>query len=326
MRQWGEAGLLDWLRRTARHGPGTAIGIGDDCAMVQPPRGRHERLLLASDAMVEGVHFRLDWSTPAEIGWKLAAVNISDIAAMGGTPRWLTVSAALPAATPVATVKALFGGIRRCCAAYGVELVGGDITGSRSGMVLDAAITGTVDARHAVRRDGARAADVLVLLGECGQSAYALDCMRRGKRMAPALRRRHCAPRPLLREGQWCAQSGLVSAMTDLSDSLYEELDNLVTAHGQRAMVELFLLYRKDGPLAKLTDRQRVQYQLHGGEDYALLVAVPARHYNAFRCRYPRGLARPRAIGIVGSGGGGLDVRYENRPWTGNGREYAHFG
>ncbi len=325
MRQWGEAGLLDWLRRTARHGRDTGIGIGDDCAMVTPPRGRHERLLLASDAMVEGVHFRLDWSTPAEVGWKLAAVNISDIAAMGGVPRWLTVSAALPAATPVMTVKALFGGLRRCCAAYGVELIGGDVTASRRGIYLDAAITGMVDARRVVRRDGARDGDLLVLLGESGLSVYALDCLRRGKHLPPALRRRHCAPRPLLREGQWCARSGLVSAMTDLSDSLLEEIASLTTAYGKLAMVECGCLPAASGPLAGLPERQRLHYQLHGGEDYALLVTVPARQYPAFCRRYPRGFARPQVIGVVGGGQGGLDLRCDGELWRPSGRGFAHF-
>ncbi|HNW94296.1 MAG TPA: thiamine-phosphate kinase, partial [bacterium] len=320
MREWGERGLLNWLRHTAEHGRDTALGIGDDCAMVRMPRDRHARLLAASDAMVEGVHFRFDWSTPAEVGWKLAAVNISDIAAMGGVPRWLTVSVALPAATPVTTVKALFGGIRKCCRAYGVELVGGDVTGSRTGVFLDAAITGTIDARRVVRRDGAGDGDMIVLLGECGLSAYALDCLRRGTRLPAALRRRHCAPRPLLREGQWCARSGLVSAMTDLSDSLGEELDNLITAHGKRALVELGALQDGRGPLAKLPERQRLQYQFHGGEDYALLVTVPAKHWPKFRRAYPRRYARPRVVGVAGGGRGGLDLRLDNEPWREAGR------
>ena len=113
--------------------------------------------------------------------------------------------------------------------------------------------------------------------------------------------------------------------MTDLSDSLHDELVNLITAQGQRALVELFILYQGHGPLGRLPDRQRVNYQLYGGEDYSLLITVPGDKTRTFLRRYPKNLAPPRCIGVVGCGRGGLDLRYENKPWRGRAAGFRHF-
>lgn len=323
VRSWGERGILRHLARLATRGPGVVVGIGDDAAGLAFPKRAGQLLLVACDALVENVHFSRKISTPEEIGWKLAAVNLSDIAAMGGKPLALVTTMVFPAKLPVTVVKGIARGFRACCRKYRAAWVGGDTTGSPAGIFLDATVLGTVARGRVLRRRGARPGDTLVLLGECGLSALALDGLRRRARIPPGLRRRHTAPRPLLAEGEWCARSGLVSALTDLSDSLREELENLTTAFGLGARVALDRLPAA-GPWRGMEAKPRLAYQLDGGEDYSLLAAVRAGSLPAFLRRYPRTLARPVPLGVV-TETGKIEFTVAGKPVRLPRRHYRHF-
>lgn len=323
VQSWGERGIVQHLARLATRGPGVVVGTGDDAAGLAFPKPKGQLLLVACDALVEGVHFSRRISTPEEIGGKLAAVNLSDIAAMGGKPLALVTTMAFPATTSVAVVQGIARGIRAGCRKYGAAWVGGDTTGSPAGIFLDATVLGTVTRRRALRRRGARPGDTLVLLGECGLSALALDGLRRGQRLPPGLRRRHVAPRPLLAEGEWCARSGMVSALTDLSDSLREEIENLTVAFGRGARVALDRLPAA-GPWRGIESKRRLAYQLDGGEDHSLLAAVRKGSWPAFLDRYPRPLARPVPLGLV-TGTGKLEFTLAGQPVHPPRRHYRHF-
>ena len=201
----GEIVLIDRLRRrlgSVRRGRGVRVSIGDDAAVL---RGRgHPLLLLASDMIVEGVHFRRRTVPARWIGWKALAANVSDIAAMGGSPLAAVVSLGVPPSTTVRFLEALYGGIARCAKRCRVSVVGGDTVRSAR-ITVDVAILGTVDSKYLTLRSGARPGDVLFVTGRLGGS------LRSGW---------HARFIPRVREAQALVRRVNVHAMMDLSDGL----------------------------------------------------------------------------------------------------------
>ncbi len=242
----GEIGLIRRVARSIRTDRRVLQGIGDDCAVLAPPGNR---LLFASDMLVEGVHF-LKTADPASIGWKALAVNVSDVAAMGGLSRHAVISLGLPRNTPAAFVDGLYRGLRRCSGRFGVNLVGGD-TNCSARIVIDVAILGEVEKDRLVLRSGARPGDHLLVTGRLG------GAVRSG---------RHLTFTPRLREARAIGARAKIRAMIDLSDGLGPDLERLCQSSGVGAVVEGALIPKHRGcSLAQaLTD----------GEDFELLMAV----------------------------------------------------
>ena len=245
--QIGEAGLIRRIARTIRTGPAVLRGIGDDCAVLKGP-GRMLRLF-ACDMLVEGVHFTR--RMPAEgIGWKALAVNVSDVAAMGGLPKQAVISLGLPASAPVSFVDGLYRGLRRCAAEYGVDLVGGD-TVRAPRAVVDVAILGEVEKSRVVYRSGARPGDILLVTGRLGGS------LRSG---------RHLNFRPRVREARALTARAKLHAMMDLSDGLGPDLLKMGEASHLSAVLETARVPCHRGVT--------LEQALHGGEDFELLIAA----------------------------------------------------
>lgn len=243
----GERKLIERIRRTVRNDRSVVRGIGDDCAVLS---GEGKRFLLfASDMLVEKVHF-LRTAAPEAIGWKALAVNLSDVASMGGIPRHAVISIGLPPSTSVAFVDGLYRGLRRCAARFGVNLVGGD-TDRASEVVLDVAILGEVERQRVVYRSGARAGDMLLVTGRLG------GAVRSG---------RHLSFLPRVQEARAIGELVRPHAMMDLSDGLGPDLLRLCEASQVSAWVELAHL-----PLHKGSS---VVQALTEGEDFELLLAV----------------------------------------------------
>ena len=250
LRDLGEEGLIRRIARTIRTGPEVLRGIGDDCAVLKGD-GRMLRLF-ASDMLVEGVHFTRN--APADrVGWKALAVNVSDVAAMGGLPRQAVVSLGLPRATSVSFVDGLYRGLRRCAAAYGVDLVGGD-TGRAPVVVVDVAILGEVEKERVVYRSGARPGDALLVTGRLGGS------LRSG---------RHLRFHPRLREARLLTARMKLHAMMDLSDGLGPDLLKMCEQSGVSAILEGARIPRNAGC--------SLGQALNDGEDFELLVAAAPR-------------------------------------------------
>ncbi len=248
----GEEGLIRRIARTIRTGPSVVRGIGDDCAVL---KGSGRRLkLFASDLLVEGVHFSGD-APGTQVGWKALAVNVSDLAAMGGgvPPRQAVISLGLPRATPVSFVDGLYRGLRRCAKAYGVDWVGGD-TSRAPVVVVDVAILGEIDKEDVVYRSGARPGDELLVTGRLGGS------LKSG---------RHLRFRPRLREAQALTAHAKLHAMMDLSDGLGPDLLKMCEAGGVSAVLEAARIPRHAGC--------SLDQALNEGEDFELLIAVAAR-------------------------------------------------
>ena len=235
------------LRRRLPAGPPGEVWIGDDAAVLRPPAGP---LLLAADALVEGLHWDPSVVGPDDAGWKALAVNVSDLAAMGGRPRHCVVTVAVPPGR-AGDLDRLYDGLEAAAKALDCPIVGGDLTGGPA-LVVTVAVTGTVDGSP-VLRSGARPGDLLLVTGPLGSASA-------------ALRQRRAPPRvtPRVAEGT-AARMGGATAMVDLSDGLLLDLRRLADASGVGVVVD-------DVPVAEGATRDDA---LGGGEDYQLLLATP---------------------------------------------------
>lgn len=271
----GEFGLIERIRARAGSAAGVCRGIGDDAAELEVPSGQH--LLTSTDMLLEGVHFSFDWVSPGDLGRKAVAVNLSDIAAMGGTPRFLYVGLACPPQAEVAALSAFMEGLIEEAGSYGVTLVGGDTCRSPGPWVVSITVEGTVPRGEAVGRDGARCGDAILVSGSLGDSALALALWQRGMVPEPELAIRHCRPTPRVLLGRELASAGVATAMIDLSDGLSSDLEHILQESAAGALIDPRRL-----PLSpafrRHCDRQPelLELALAGGEDYELLCTVPA--------------------------------------------------
>lgn len=270
----GEFGLIERIRKAAPGHPGLRLGIGDDCAVSCLHPG--EELLTTTDLLIEGVHFRRDWTDLYRLGRKCVAVNVSDLAAMGGEPRLLFLGLGLPAQLRVADCEALLAGVLDAAAAYGAALAGGDTCRSPGPLLLSVTAQGAVPTGEAVLRSGARPGDDLYVSGTLGDSALALRELLAGRPLDAHLAARHHDPPARAALGQALRHSRAATAMIDLSDGLLADLGHLLAASKIGAVVETGQL-----PLSRVfaaagaTDPTVLDLALKGGEDYELLFTAP---------------------------------------------------
>lgn len=278
LKQLGEFGLIDLLKQDTIHEPGTVVaGIGDDAAVLLPtPR---QLQLVTTDMMVEGIHFTLATTTAAQLGYKAIAVNLSDIAAMGGIPRHAVVSIALPPDTPVDFVVSLYQGMKEICRAHGVNIVGGDTVASMSGLVINVAVLGEVEPACVVRRSGAVPGDVVAVTNTLGDSAAGLDLLTQGDweqhEFAWPLVTAHLTPRPQVKVGQYLAVHG-ANSMDDISDGLASELHEIASASNVSLFVKAAAipLSAEVKQTAAFLNKSPLDYALYGGEDFQLLFTM----------------------------------------------------
>jgi thiamine-monophosphate kinase len=275
LRELGEFGLIDTIRARAATTAGVWRGIGDDAAEVEIPTGEH--LLTSTDLLLEGVHFDFAWTAPFDLGAKAVAVNLSDIAAMGGTARFLYIGLACPAVTEVADLHAFVDGVLGEAGRYGVALVGGDTCRSPGPWIVSVTIEGSAPAGEAVGRDGARPGECLLVSGTLGDSALALALWQEGETPESYLAERHCRPTPRLALGRELARQRLATAMIDLSDGLVADLEHILQGSGVGAEVHGAALPLSPAFRTHLAIQpRRLELALGGGEDYELLCSVPA--------------------------------------------------
>jgi len=255
----GEESMIERLRRRVplSLAGGLILGIGDDCAIFRP-RGSAEDLLFTTDLLIEGVHFLSETHTAADAGWKALARGLSDVAAMGGEPRFCLLSLALPAWANSQWVDGFYRGLLRLATSAGAPLIGGDL--ARADRVMaDIVVCGAVPHGQALRRDGARAGDAIYVSGTLGGSALGL-ATRRGKAW-----RRHKRPAPRVALGAFLRRRLGATAAMDLSDGLSLDLRRLCLASRLEAEIT-------EPPRYRGATREQA---LHGGEDYELLFTLP---------------------------------------------------
>ena len=299
----GELALLERLRPfLALNGAQLVVGSGDDAAVWQPPLGH--AIVVTTDSLAEGAHFTvpLDAAAAVDLGWRLLAVSLSDLAAMGARPGPAFISLALPPSWPVAWVEAVYQGLAECAARYDVAIAGGNITASGAA-VLTSTCAGSVDPGEVLRRDGARPGWQLAVTGSVGAAAATLRAATGGEdgdpRWRPATR-----PIPRIEAGQALLGEG-VGVAIDVSDGLYVDAGRLLVPGGPSG-----LLIDADAVPAAPGIRQRWprdwQVVVGGGEDYELLFAAGPREMERAQARLA-GL--DLAVTVIGRFDSGLGVR-----------------
>lgn len=278
----GETRLIERIHRLARQvlspSENVSISFGDDAAALVPSPGY--MLLISTDALVEGIHFDLSYFRPEDLGWKALAVNLSDIAAMGGRPLGFTTSLAFPKETPPSFVTRVYRGMLKLAEFSGSVLLGGDLCASPGTVFLDVTMLGEVKPDQVRTRENARPGDSLFVTGALGASAIGLELLRRVPRRAryyPHLAGRHLRPIPRNRMGCWLAAKGCASALIDLSDGLSTDLHHLCRASRVGAVIEAdrIPLPGISPKVGSWVERPLLDYGLNGGEDYELLFTVP---------------------------------------------------
>ncbi len=303
----GEFGLIDRvLRSLADNGMapdpanGVLVGPGDDAAVVAAPGGR---VAVSTDVLVEGRHFRRDWSSGYDVGVRAAAANLADIAAMGAHPTALTVGLAAPPDLPVAWTLELARGMATEAAAAGAVVVGGDMVRSDT-LVISVTALGRLDDRDAVLRSGAVPGDLVVVAGRLGWASAGLRLLMDGIADGPLVEA-HRRPLPPYGLGPRLAALG-ATAMLDVSDGLLQDAGHLAAASGVALDFDLAALRGLGGP--GITDAD----VLTGGDDHPLLATVPS------------GTVLPAGAVVVGRVGEGAGVTVDGRVTEGPGG-HDHF-
>ncbi|MCG9968134.1 thiamine-phosphate kinase [Pelotomaculum terephthalicicum JT] len=278
--QLGEFGLIDLLTRDFSYGTGVVKGVGDDTAVLEADGDKW--LLFTTDMMVEEIHFSLNYCTLSQVGWKLLAVNVSDIAAMGGRPTHAVISAAIPARLKPEEIIDLYQGLKGAAGEYGVNLVGGDTVSSQERLVLNVALLGEVEAGRAVYRDGARPGDSVYVTGTLGASAAGLYLFQNPElpcspQSADYCRQAHAVPRPRLEAGSFLAGCG-VTAMNDISDGLASEMHEICKSSGVGCLIRetSIPVDSRVREAAACAGLDPVNWALFGGEDFELVFTVSA--------------------------------------------------
>jgi thiamine-monophosphate kinase len=310
----GERGLIQRVRRrVGPPAPGVSVGIGDDAAVLTATHGCS--LVVTTDLVIESVHFRRRYTTPEDIGWKAMAVNLSDIAAMGGTPRFALVALACAPETPVEEIDALYAGMNAVAEPHGVQIIGGDTSASPDGWIVNVTLLGEID-RSPRLRSAARAGDLIAVTGSLGSSATGLKTFE-SPLLSPSLasedleevRRAHLRPTPRVVEGLWLGSADGVHAMIDCSDGVAADLGHIARESGVGVKVWLPRL-----PVAPAAQRvagslglDPMKLAATGGEDYELLVTLSPEQFGSLARDFTTATATPlTAIGEITPAAQGL--------------------
>lgn len=292
--QLGEFGLIDRLTKDLpHHNPSTVRSVGDDAAVLRYPGDVDE--LVTTDLLVEGIHFDLTYMPLKHLGYKAAVVNFSDIYAMNGHPRQIVVSLAISSRFAVEHLEELYAGIRLACDIYGVDLVGGDTTASRSGLVISITCIGEAAPDAVVTRDGTKDTDLICVSGDLGSAYMGLQLLEREKVASKGIKdfqpefggKEYLIERQLKPEARRdivtaLAEAGIKpTAMMDISDGLSSELLHICKQSdtGCRIYEERIPIDYQTAIMAEELGMNLVTAALNGGEDYELLFTVPlSRH------------------------------------------------
>lgn len=289
----GEFDFIEMIRQRTAAGmanpPDLRLGIGDDAAVLAEEAGRET--LLTVDLLVEEVDFRLEYAVPRWLGHKALAVSLSDIAAMGGRPRFALLTLGIPPGLIPREEgdqswrfwEEFFDGYFELARSHDVVLIGGDISATPERLTVDSFVLGHCQRGRAIRRSGARVGEAIYLTGRLGASAVGLRLLLSGRRfgvatddLAHLARRAHLAPQPRVEFGRLLGESGMVSAMIDVSDGLSQDLAHICTASGVAAVIDYSRVpVSPTLELLGLKPRERFELAISGGEDFELLFTAP---------------------------------------------------
>ena len=277
LNELGEAGIIQLIQEKGPAGLASHVrkGIGDDCAVLET--GRDRLLLITTDMLIEGIHFTDQTLTPKALGWKALAVNISDIAAMGGTPHTAFLSMGLKPEASISFLESFMAGFKALADETAIILAGGDTVESPSFVAITVMLLGDCPPENVVYRSGARVGDDLWVTGPLGNAAGGLLLLREGMSSGlsgyASLIQAHQRPLPRLAEGKALGESGLVHAMIDISDGIAKDLVHICEQSHTGALLQATSIPMSDALLRLAADTKKspLDWALHGGEDYELL-------------------------------------------------------
>lgn len=285
----GEFGLIDRLTRRLPQGPAVRLGPGDDAAVVAAPDGR---VVATTDLLVQGRHFRLDWSGPYDIGRKAAAQNLADIVAMGARPTALLVGFAAPPETPADWAEALYDGLADECRAAGASVAGGDVV-SAPRITLAITALGDLGGAAPLTRSGARPGDAVAVRGRLGYASAGLALLTEGRDGPAELIAAHRRPEPPYEAGDEARAHG-ATALLDVSDGLVQDLGHIADAGGVRIEIDSAAV-----PVPEILGPDGLRHALTGGEDHAFAATFPG--------------AVPASWSRIGTVAAGSGVRVDGR-------------
>ncbi len=325
LRKLGEFGLIERIRRATPKGRGVRIGIGDDAAFVECRNGS---LLITADLLIEEIHFDLRWTSFYGLGYKTLAVNLSDVAAMGGRPAYLVLSLGIPVDFRTEDVEEFYRGMRALASRSGVALVGGDTSASKR-FFISASLVGFAP-YGAIPRSGGRIGDDLYVTGTLGDSSLGLELLKKKARTAAKkeyayLISRHHFPTARLKAGVVLARRRLAKAMIDVSDGLLQDLGHICRASGVGAVI-----WEDALPLSRayrsFSGRKGALYALMGGEDYELLFCARPRDRGGLeKIRKQLGVSVTRIGKCVSQSQGIKVLSGQGKPLSVSVTGYEHF-
>ncbi len=315
----GEFELITLIKNTLSdcHLP-SPRGIGDDAAIVRPAPN-HE-WLVSKDLFIEDIHFDPKFSSYREIGYKAAAVNISDIAAMGGIPTFLLVGIAVPKSTLLSQIRSIYRGLNAVCKEFNVKLIGGDTSVSRTNMFISLTIIGKVKRGKALCREGAKVGDHIYVTGTLGDSGAGLRLLQNPihttvgqlpKSVVRFLIKRHLQPTPRVQLGSLLSERQIATAAIDLSDGLSGDLHHLCHANRVGASIAEYNIpvSRQCARYAKYTKESVMNLSLHSGEDYELLFTTSPHTQKLLERMASRFNQKITHIGFIQSHKHGIQIK-----------------
>lgn len=304
------------------------LGIGDDAAVIKPTKGKY--LLFSTDTLREDIHFRKEYSSFYDIGWKSVAVSISDIAAMGGMPRYLLLSLAIPNKTSVKALDDLLKGVSDITERYNVSLIGGNVSRSKGGITIDTTVIGESQGKGVMARSGASPGDLIFVTGKIGASAIGMELLKGSVKSAfsKSVISHHLRPVPRVKEGLIIRTNRLATAMIDISDGLLSDLGHICEQSMVGACIYSNLIPLPEVPykLKKGLAKDPLFFALYGGEDYELLFTVKQRKKNSVEKMFKREGIEITFIGEIVSKEAGISLIDDNgRKKKINMQGYDHF-
>ncbi|MFT3744606.1 MAG: thiamine-phosphate kinase [Pyrinomonadaceae bacterium] len=300
--------------------------IGDDCAVL--PKDAATDMLLTADMLVEDIDFRLEWTTPEFLGHKALAVSLSDIAAMGGMPTFAMLSIAVPESLwKTDLMPRFYEGWHALAASYNVELIGGDVSKTHDKLVIDSTVVGEVAKGKAMLRSGAKIGDSIFVTGYIGGAAAGLLELESGLRFDETLPAplkhllfRQLQPLPQVITANILQERSLATSMLDISDGISSDLEHLIKASGVGCQIELDKL-PIDPAISSLdlSEENRVDLALNGGEDFELLFTVDQKYFSAVQ---DRGFHH---IGEITANAGIIELIADNKSTILSSKGYRHF-
>ncbi|MBS4023346.1 MAG: thiamine-phosphate kinase [Dethiobacter sp.] len=327
----GEFGLINHLTRNLRsYDSSVVLGIGDDAAAFKVTEGSY--VLVSCDMLIEGRHFIFDKIKPAELGYKALAVNLSDIAAMGGIPRHALISVGWPDYVDLAYTEQVYNGFQEIAEIYGINILGGD-TVKAPQLVLDVTAIGE-SKRPPITRKGAKAGDVIAVTGRVGASAAGLELLTGDCRGCVSedvfkhLITAHLKPVPRVKEAGVLAETGGATAMIDISDGVASEVNHICAGSNVGALVyaDKLPIDNETRLAGEALKKDCLQWALYGGEDYELLVTLPAGRVAAVSVVLGKMGVDFSVIGEMVDKINGITIMSEDVILPLKSRGYNHFG